>query len=205
MSITKGARLLMRKLIVIFLTMTVGVFAQAIKPVAGLQVSFKSGESTDTVTTPDVALYVPAGESAPPFLPVGRFTAVWEGVINIDLRGDYSFQVIGRGSVKLVLNNEMLLDLPGISALAKPPTTKIVRLNKGANSIKVTYVSPNKGDAQLRLLWSELPDKPLPHDPIRRSQLTHNPNSTLLQSNLRRDGRGLFLEARCIRCHQSDN
>jgi len=205
MSITKGARLLMRKLIVIFLTMTVGVFAQAIKPVAGLQVSFKSGESTDTVTTPDVALYVPAGESATPFLPVGRFTAVWEGVVNIDLRGDYSFQVIGRGSVKLVLNNETLLDLPGISALAKPPTTKIVRLNKGANSIKVTYISPNKGDAQLRLLWSELPDKPLPHDPIRRSQLTHNPNSTLLQSNLRRDGRGLFLEARCIRCHQSDN
>jgi len=194
----------MRKLTAIVLTIAALVSGQENKPATGLLVTFTAGEKTDVITTPNIMLYVPAGRPATPFLPPGRFTAVWEGALHIDLRGDYSFQAIGRGGMKLVVNNETLLDLPGISALGKPPTTKIVRLNKGANAIKVTYKSPARGDAQLRLFWSELPDKPLPHEPIRTGQLRQNANPALAQADLRRTGRELFLEARCIRCHQGE-
>ncbi|MDP6034527.1 MAG: hypothetical protein QGG55_00640 [Verrucomicrobiota bacterium] len=194
----------MRKLIAIVLTIATLASGQESEPATGLLATFKAGEATDVVAAPNIMLYVPVGRPATPFLPPGRFTAVWEGALHIDLRGDYSFQAIGRGGMKLVVNNETLLDLPGISALGKPPTTKIVRLNKGANIIKVTYNSPARGDAQLRLLWSELPDKPLPHEPIRTSQLRQNVDPALAQADLRRIGRELFLEARCIRCHRGE-
>ncbi len=194
----------MRKLIAIVLTIATLASGQESEPATGLLATFKAGEATDVVAAPNIMLYVPVGRPATPFLPPGRFTAVWEGALHIDLRGDYSFQAMGRGGMKLVVNNETLLDLPGISALGKPPTTKIVRLNKGANIIKVTYNSPARGDAQLRLLWSELPDKPLPHEPIRTSQLRQNVDPALAQADLRRIGRELFLEARCIRCHRGE-
>jgi mono/diheme cytochrome c family protein len=189
----------MRKLTAILLSTAALAFAQELP--TGLRVTFAVGAVTDTLDTPGIALHVPAGQPATPFLPPGKFTAIWEGAVKIDLRGDYSFQVTGRGGLKLEVNNAVLLDLPGLGGFAKPVTTKTVRLNKGANSIKVTYTSPNRGDAQLRLNWSERPDKPMPHEPIRAGQLTHEANPALSQASLRRAGRELFLESRCIRCH----
>ena len=192
----------MRKWMVI-LTCAAGLaLGQDPEPPTGLRVTYRAGGVVDTMATPHVALYVPAGRSATPFLPPGRFVATWEGVVKIDLRGDYSFQASGRGSLKLEVNNTVLLDLPGLSALGKPATTKSVRLNKGPNAIKVTYTSPSRGDAQLRLFWSDRPDKPMPHEPIRAGQLAHEANPALEQADLRRAGRELFLEARCIRCHK---
>ena len=190
----------MRLLTAILLTPAVLAWAQ--EPPTGLRVTFTSDGATDSRATPHIALFVPAGQPATPFLPPGKFTAIWEGAVKIDLRGDYSFQATGRGGLKLEVNNAVLLDLPGLGGFAKPVTTKTVRLNKGANSIKVTYSSPNRGDAQLRLNWSERPDKPMPHEPIRAGQLTHEANPPLSQAKLRRAGRELFLESRCIRCHQ---
>lgn len=191
----------MRKLTAIFLITATVVVGQENEPPIGLRVTYKAGEAIDAATTANIQLYVPAGQSATPFLPPGRFTATWEGTVKIDLRGDYSFQAIGRGSLKLVVNNDTLFDLPGISALGKAPTTKIVRLNKGANTIKATYSSPARGNAQLRLFWSERPDKPLPHEPIRTGKLSYSTSPALAHANLRRLGRELFLESRCIRCH----
>ena len=139
----------MRLLTAILLTPAVLALAQ--EPPTGLRVTFTSGGDTDTRVTPHIALFVPEGQPATPFLPPGKFTATWEGTVKIDLRGDYSFQATGRGGLKLEVNNAVLLDLPGLGGFAKPVTTKTVRLNKGANSIKVTYTSPNRGNAQLRL------------------------------------------------------
>ena len=190
----------MRLLTAILLTPAALAIAQ--EPPTGLRVTFAAGGTTDTRATPHIALFVPAGQPATPFLPPGKFIATWEGAVKIDLRGDYSFQATGRGGLKLEVNNAVLLDLPGLGGFAKPVTTKIVRLNKGANSIKVTYASPNCGDAQLRLNWSERPDKPMPHEPIRAGRLTHEANPALSQADLRRAGRELFLESRCVRCHQ---
>ena len=189
----------MRKLIAIFIATAALAIAQ--EAPEGLRLTFAAGGAVDSRVADRIALFVPEGQSATPFLPSGKFTATWEGSVKIDLRGDYSFQATGRGGVKLEVNNAVLLDLPGLGGLGKPATTKTVRLNKGANAIKVTYTSPNRAAAQLRLLWSERPDKPMPHEPIRAGQLTHETTPALGQANLHRAGRELFLESRCIRCH----
>ena len=68
----------MRKLTAIVLTIAALASGQENEPATGLLVTFKAGEATDVVTTPNVMLYVPAGRPATPFLPPGRFTAVWE-------------------------------------------------------------------------------------------------------------------------------
>mgnify|MGYP003975263513 FL=1 len=194
----------MRKLIAICLFASVffaGAQVAELQP--GLALTWRVGESKALTVVPNLWLYVPAGQSPSPFVPTGRFTATFEGFVNIDLRGDYSFLVTGKGGVKLEVNNAVLLDLKGIGGVAQAKT-KTVRLNKGANAIKVIYSSPSKGDAQLRLFWSERPDKPLPHEPIRNGQLTHLPNAPLTQASLVETGREIYLEHRCHRCHVSE-
>jgi len=195
---------LMRKLLTIIAFAAVFLTAQDAPPAEGLRVTYTSGGTTDTLATSHIALYVPQDQSPTPFLPAGKFTAVWEGAVAIDLRGDYSFEAIGSGSLKLEVNNAVLLDLPGLGGLGKPAVTKTVRLNKGANAIRVTYTSPNRQDARLRVRWSERPDKPLPHETIRSGQLQHTGSPALTQADLRRTGRELFLESRCVRCHDAD-
>ena len=195
----------MRRFLAICLAATVPVvFAQENELQPGLAVTYQSGDAKASAVLPNLWLQVPAGLSPSPFLPNGRFTAIFEGFIKIDLRGDYSFQVIGKGGVKLELNNTVLLDLKGITGVGPAAITKIVRLNKGANIIKATYASPSRGDAQLRILWSERPDKPLPHEPIRNIQLGHKPTAVLTQATLAMRGREIFLENRCMRCHTSE-
>ncbi|MDP7011211.1 MAG: c-type cytochrome [Verrucomicrobiota bacterium] len=179
------------------------VFAQDTKLRPGLAVTYQSGDASALTVMPNFWLFVPVNQSPSPFLPVGRFTATFEGFVRVDLRGDYSFQVIGKGGVKLEVNNAVILDFKGITGVGPAATTKIIRLNKGVNSIKLTYASPSRGDAQLRLFWSERPDKPLPHEPILNKQLFHNSTAPLAQAILAEKGREIFLESRCIRCHAS--
>ena len=192
----------MRKLFSIFLA-AAAVHIPAAAPQPGLALTWRVGEASAATVVPNLWLYVPAGQPASPFVPAGRFTATFEGFVNIDLRGDYSFHATGKGGVKLEVNNMVLLDLKGISGVAEAKT-KTVRLNKGANAIKVTYSSPNKGDAQLRVFWSDRPDKPLPHEPIRNGQLTHLSGTLLAQASLVETGREIFIEHRCQRCHAID-
>jgi len=180
------------------------VFAQNSELQSGLAVTYQSGDTTAKAVVPNLWLHVPAGQSPSPFLPGGRFTAIIEGSVKIDLRGDYSFQVTGKGGVRLEVNNAVLLDLKGITGVGPAAITKTIRLNKGANSIKLTYDSPSRGDAQLRLFWSERPDKPLPHEPIRNNRLFHNSTALLTQALLAEKGREIFLEHRCMRCHISE-
>ena len=177
--------------------------AQDAEPQPGLALTWQVGEARAVTVAPNLWLYVPEGQPPSPHVPAGRFTAIYEGFVNIDLRGDYSFHATGKGGVKLEVNNAVLLDLKGIGTVAEAKTQGI-RLNKGANAIKVTYSSPVKGDAQFRLFWSERPDKPVPHEPIRGGQLTHLPTAPLTQAGLIERGREVFLEHRCIRCHGSD-
>ena len=177
--------------------------AQVAELQPGLVLTWQVGEVKSSTVVPNLWLYVPAGKQPSPFVPAGRFTATFDGFVNIDLRGDYSFHATGKGGVKLEVNNAVLLDLKGIGGVAQAKT-KNVRLNKGANAIKVTYANPSKGDAQLRIFWSEQPDKPLPHEPIRNGQLTHLSSASLAQASLVETGREIFIEHRCQRCHASE-
>ena len=111
----------MRKLLSIIAIAAVSLTAQDAPPAEGLRVTYTSGGATDTLATPHIALYVSQDQSPTPFLPVGKFTAVWEGAVAIDLRGDYSFEAVGSGSVKLEVNNAVLLDLPGLGGLGNQP------------------------------------------------------------------------------------
>src|SRR2546428_8101097 len=86
--------------------------------------------AADSTNGPNVWLYVEAGKSPTPFLPAGRFSAIWEGFLNAELRSDLVFQAELSGGFKLEINGQVTFETSrsggGASALSAP-----VRLNKG--------------------------------------------------------------------------
>ena len=125
----------MRNLFAIYLAASVAsVCAQDAETQPGLALTWQVGEAQVRTVAPNLWLYVPEGQSPSPLVPEGRFTATFEGFVNIDLRGDYSFHATGKGGVKLKINNAVLLDLKGIGGVTQAKT-KTIRLNKGGNAI----------------------------------------------------------------------
>ena len=162
------------------------------------QLKTPSGE-IDHLLVSNVWLQVPGGTAATPFLSRGPFTATWTGFLNLELRGEYTFQADLNGSLKLFLNGENVLEATESGKQAGPG--KKIRLKKGTNSILAEFASPAKGDSRLRLYW-------VPADgfqqPIPNRALTTSPFSEIMsQSQKRRHGRDLFLEHRCLNCHQA--
>ena len=128
------------------------------EPKQGVTLTFSVGGKTDTRAARLVALEVPAGQPATPFLPAGPFTARWDASILSDLRAEFSFAADVRGSVKVTINGAVILE--GSARVESPP----IKLQKGANPITIEFTSPAKGEAMLRLLWSskEFPWEPVP-------------------------------------------
>src|SRR3954463_4027790 len=60
----------------------------------GFAVKFTSadGKLSDVMVLPNLWLYVEKGQPATPFLPSGKFTAVFEGNIIGELRAEYIFK-----------------------------------------------------------------------------------------------------------------
>ncbi len=174
-------------------------FAQAsAKALPGLVVTYTSDGKSDISSAPNAWLYLPAGAAPTPFVPGGKFTAVWDGFINADLRGDFLFRAEVSGQVKFELNNAVVLDVSG-DGKAPSAASKPVRLNKGANALKATFTAPASGDAMLRLQWSE---KGVLWEPIPVTSLTRSPdNAPLAKADQLRQGRELFFEHRCAKCH----
>ena len=162
----------------------------------GLAIILTVGEQKDVSTAPNVSLHVEAGKPPTPFLPGGKFTAVWEGAIHADLRGTYSFQAALSGTLIVEINGAIALEAG--SAGGASPLSKPVRLNKGANAFKATFSAPEKGDAFVRLSWTE---KPPFTSPIPLAAFTHKATPELQKSAQVRLGRELFLDHRCIKCH----
>ncbi len=174
-------------------------FAQApAKALPGLVVTYTADDKTDIASTPNVWLFLPGGAAPTPFLPSGKFTAVWAGFINADLRGDFQFRAEVSGSVKLELNGVAVLEVVG-DGKAPSAASKPVRLNKGANALKATFTNPASGDALIRLHWSE---KGMLWEPIPLTTLTRSPDqAALAKADQLRQGRELFFEHRCVKCH----
>jgi len=168
--------------------------AQAPKPVPGLAVTYAAGGASDLAVLPNVALHVAAGEPATPFLPVGKFTTTWDGLLSVDLRGDYQFIAELSGAVKVEANGAVVYESDGRST----EPSKSVRLSKGTNAFKVSYAAPAAGDAFLRLWW--IPRGSF-KQPIAEGQLSHRATDTLTKSLAARAGRGLVFEKRCTHCH----
>lgn len=159
----------------------------------GVTLSFTVGGQTDTRAARLVALHVPAGQPATPFLPAGPFKARWDASILSELRAEFSFAADVQGSVKVTLNGVVILE--GSARVETPP----VKLQKGANPITVEFTSPAQGDAALRLLWSS---REFPWEPVPPSAFQHDATApALLVGAGLRDARLLFAQLRCTACH----
>jgi mono/diheme cytochrome c family protein/cytochrome c2 len=181
------------------------LFAQAEKPSAklepGLIVTFntRDGDMTnasDLAVLPNVWLYVGSRKPPTPFLPGGKFSAVWAGFISSELRDNYSFKAELSGEAKLEINNGVVLEVSGKDTPTE--SGKPVRLNKGTNAFKLTFTGPTQGDAFIRLLWSS---SEFAMEPIALSALAHEATSGLRNADQLRLGRELFVEHRCAKCH----
>ena len=166
---------------------------------AGLVATFTNPETkdTDSQVVPNVWLFVQSGKSPSPFLPAGKFTATYEGILNAELRGDFTFQADLNGALKVEINGAPVLETTSDSG-ATSPMGKVIQLNKGANKLKATFTSPTKGDAFVRLSWAE---KDKAANPIPLAFLAHEPSASLDQAQQLHLGRELFLEHRCFKCH----
>lgn len=171
---------------------------RAEEPLTGLIRTITAGGLTDVSVTPNVWLFIPKGQPATPFVPTGPFTARWEGSISADLRGDFTFQGLAQGALKVSINGALALEAKDTGpALA---IGQSVRLNKGTNSLKVEFISPAVGESMVRLFWTNR-ETPLSTLPL--AQLSHEPTDALRSSAGVHEGRDLFLELRCARCHQT--
>jgi hypothetical protein len=88
---------------------------------AGLALTFStdSGKVNDLTIRPNVWLYVEAGKPPTPFLPPGKFTAIWQGFVSAELRGTFIFQAELNGSVRLRSTAKSRSTLPAPAALLR--------------------------------------------------------------------------------------
>ena len=159
----------------------------AAEAAAGLAQTLRSGTSSDHRTADGIALFVPSGEPATPFLVQGPFTSAWSGELSVDLRGEYFFHGLFTGHLKVSINDAVVLDADGKSP-AWIESSK-VRLNKGANKILTEYTAPKSGEALVRVYWS---GKEVPFNPIPLGALSHSANADISSANQLRRGRDLF-------------
>lgn len=181
--------------------------AESTSPIAkaqlqpGLRAEFLNTDASksprkDVAVLPNVWLYVPTNQTPSPFLTLGGFSVVWQGFISVDLRSDYSFQADLNGDFKLEINGKPVLEMSGKGAATSP--SPFVRLSKGTNVITARFRSPMSGDAYVRLAW--IPKGGLV-SPIPLTQLAHVTDPELEKANKVRQGRALFLDHRCFKCH----
>lgn len=169
----------------------------------GLTLTFESLASPAKREFPDsrssrlVALFVPAGEAPSAFTPAGPFRATFEGDLNVRLRTYVKFSAEGRGKLTLTVGGKRVLEASG-DDLSKF-TSDEVRLGKGKNHLVAVYESPKSGDANLRLFWSS---KTWQSEPVPSSVFTRTVVDPSVAKSLQvRDGRAMFAQFRCIKCH----
>lgn len=176
---------------------TARIFAGASELQPGLELSVSNfDENVDATTAANVRIYVEAGKPPTPFLHEGKFTASWRGFLNVEMRGDYSFQAELNGSLKLEINGTNVLEASGTnssSALSNP-----IRLAKGTNVFHATFNSAISGDSFVRLRWK--PRRSFLR-PIPSSAFTHFPSDAESFGKKLRLGRELWVEHRCSKCH----
>ena len=192
--VDKGWRRLVTAML--FLVATVAMNSLWAADTNGFAVEFTSldGRVSDALVLPNLWMFVEAGEPSTPFIPPGKFTAVFEGSISGELRANYFFKAEElAGSVKLEVNGAVVLDTSTRGTMSKS-----VQINKGPNAIRATFACAAQGDSFLRIGWTE---KGTNANPIPNSWIAHAITPELQKARTIHLGRELFLEYRCIRCH----
>src|SRR5436190_7984712 len=95
------------------------------------------------------ALHIPEASPHSALLPPGRCEARIAGLLKLDLKGEYTFKLLGSGDAVLRLNNQEVVQMKGGAA----KESAAVELVKGYNKIDLHYTAPDKGDATLRVYW----------------------------------------------------
>lgn len=167
----------------------------------GLLVSFftpgMTGKPADVVVSPNLWLYVPQGQAATPFLPGAGFEAVWEGFLTSEAGGECAFRAELRGQLSLQINDDPALEMSGAGTLVEP--AKPVQLKRGRNTLRARFTNPGNGDALLRVEWKPKDSffQVIPKEVL--SFRTDSPE--LAAARQLQEGRELFLEFRCAKCH----
>src|SRR6266513_1415750 len=79
----------------------------------GLVLTFKSTGTPaliDIANAPNISLFVEAGQPCSPFVPAGKFSAIWEGSVSAELRSDFSFEAELNGQLRLEINGKMVYE-----------------------------------------------------------------------------------------------
>ncbi|HEX4146379.1 MAG TPA: ThuA domain-containing protein [Pirellulales bacterium] len=173
---------------------------------SGLKVVFSAASDRQAVSDPSLqdartlrvpAWHVPRGSPAAVFLPPGLFTAVAEGYLRAESKGNYRFSIEGQGTATLTINDVAVFTDRKLSAAGDGPVE--VFLPKGYSRLRLNYASPQEGDAALRLLWSSDQFEP---ELVPATALYHDgADRQLMASEQQRAGRELFAARRCANCH----
>jgi mono/diheme cytochrome c family protein len=163
----------------------------------GVTIAFSQGGKADARAGRLLSLRVSEGSAATPFLSPGKFSATFSGFLNIRLRGEYSFAVLGRGRVVVKVKGQAVLEASGEDFGGK--ASGLVKLEKGKNPIEVVYESAEKGDSWVRVLWTS---RDFPAEPVQPAALSHDAGAEAVRAGMKvREGRELLASLRCTACH----
>lgn len=172
---------------------------QDVERVSGLSLRVAGPKgSADVRSVQRPAFVVEAGKPPTPFVEAGPFKARWEGFLHLESRSRVYFSFGGRGKARLEIGGETVLAAEG-EDLSETETERL-RLNSGEHLFVLEYESPPKGAAAVRLYWRgrDFTRETLPQSVFRRE-----PGKFL--GDALREGRALFAESACIRCHGVPN
>jgi len=165
----------------------------------GVSLRFEQGGKSDVRAARLMSLYVPEHAAPTPFLDGTGFTATFAGFVNLRLRGEVTFSVLGRGKAVIKIKGQPVLEVAGEDLSTK--SSALLKLDKGKNPIEVVYTSPEKGDAWLRVLWTS---REFPPEPVQPTVLSYDAGSKELREAARlREGRELLADWRCVQCHRA--
>ena len=162
----------------------------------GLAVTFESlkDHTIDARSARMIALFVHANTPPTPFLAAGPFKATFEGAFDQKLRSEYAFSATGTGKLIVTIDGKPTFE----GELGGAPGEKFT-LKKGQHKIVATYESPAEGDAVMRLYWAGEDFLAEPLDP---KLFSCDPSPAPLVAGMKlREGRALFADLRCARCH----
>lgn len=153
-------------------------------------------KTTDARSSRLVALHIPEGTAATPFLESGPFTCTISGYVKVDLPGEFTFIPRGAGDATLEINGDVVFKNDGNLRGARSGR---VALHAGYNRLEVGYVPPADRPATFRLYWSS---EQFAEEPLPPTRLFHNgTDARLVAGNVVRRGRELFATHSCVKCH----
>ncbi|MCP5526863.1 MAG: c-type cytochrome [Verrucomicrobiales bacterium] len=160
--------------------------------------TFDDPEVPDTRISRLAATFVPRGESPTPWLPGGRFRSVWRGYLRSELNDELRFHLAGAGKAVLRLNGSTVLTAG--EGRFDASVDGAVAVRRGLNAFELEYTSPPETDAVIRLSWES---SRIPLEPVPATAFVHEGSlPEARQAVAVREGRALFGESLCVRCHR---